>query len=111
MIERIILGYLREQLDVDVYMEQPENKSDSYVLIEKTGSRRTNHINDATIALQSYGRTMELAAELNETVKAAVDSMTSLNEISSVRLNSDYNFTDTSRKRYRYQAVYDITHY
>ena len=23
-------------------------------------------------------------------------------------LNSDYNFTDTSTKKYRYQAVYDI---
>jgi len=34
-----------------------------------------------------------------------------LNEIGKVKLNSDYNFTDTVTKQYRYQAVYDISHY
>ena len=32
-------------------------------------------------------------------------------QISRVQLNSDYNFTDTAQKRYRYQAVYDLTFY
>ena len=26
-------------------------------------------------------------------------------------LNTDYNFTDTAQRRYRYQAVFDIIHY
>ena len=26
-------------------------------------------------------------------------------------LNSDYNFTDTETKEYRYQAVFDINYY
>ena len=31
--------------------------------------------------------------------------------ISAVRFDSDYNFTDTDTKHYRYQAVFEITHY
>ena len=51
------------------------------------------------------------ASSLNEEVKKAVDSLIELNEIASVKLNTDYNFTDTTTKKYRYQAVYDIKHY
>jgi len=51
------------------------------------------------------------AAALNELVKNAVDSLIELDEIASVKLNTDYNFTDTTTKKYRYQAVYDIKHY
>ena len=48
------------------------------------------------------------AAVLNDKVKKAMDKMIELPEISSCKLNSDYNFTDTETKRYRYQAVYNI---
>lgn len=34
-----------------------------------------------------------------------------LDEIASVKLDNDYNFTDTETKEYRYQAVFDITYY
>ena len=111
MIEKTILDYLSSELSVPVYMERPENDEGEYVLIEKTSSRRENYISSATIALQSFGNTLYRAAELNEEVKTAMDGIITLNEISSSRLNSDYNFTDTTKKRYRYQAVYDITHY
>jgi hypothetical protein len=51
------------------------------------------------------------AATLNEQVKQAVFDSVSLDEITAVSLNSDYNYTDTATKRYRYQAVFVITHY
>ena len=111
MIEATILNYLNNQLDVPVYMERPEQDSGEYVVIEKTSSGRTDHINRATFAIQSFGNTLYRAAELNEKVKEAMDDMITLPEISRSSLNSDYNFTDTAKKRYRYQAVYDITHY
>ena len=111
MIEKTILDYLSSELSVPVYMERPENDEGEYVLIEKTSSGRENYISSTTIALQSFGNTLYRAAELNEEVKTAMDGIITLNEISSSRLNSDYNFTDTTKKRYRYQAVYDITHY
>lgn len=51
------------------------------------------------------------AARLNERVKAAMDSAAELDAVSASRLNSDYNFTDTTTKRYRYQAVYDLVYF
>jgi hypothetical protein len=62
-------------------------------------------------AIQSISDSLLGAATLNEAVKLAMDSAASLAEVCSANLNSDYNFTDTSTKQYRYQAIYDITHY
>ena len=111
MIEKTVLDYLNEKMEVPVYMERPEQPESEYVLVEKTSGRRSNHIGSATIALQSYAGSLLLAAELNEEVIAAMEEIVSLDEIIGVSLNSTYNFTDTSRKQYRYQAVYDIRHY
>ena len=43
----------------------------------------------------------------NVTMEEAV----SLDDISKVSLNSDYNFTDPDTKRYRYQAIFNIWYY
>ena len=40
----------------------------------------------------------------------AMDNIISLDSISKSKLNSDYNFTDTTKKQYRYQAVYDLVY-
>ena len=39
------------------------------------------------------------------------EAIIELDDISRCELNTDYNYTDTARKKYRYQAVYDIVHY
>lgn len=112
MIEKTILDYLSDSLDVPCYMEFPENAPDAFVLIEKTGDSIANHISSAVIAVQSYGASMFNAAVLNENVKELMLSLPDQeNDITNVSLNSDYNFTDTSTKRYRYQAVFDVVHY
>ena len=46
----------------------------------------------------------------NEKVKNAMNNIVVLGAIGSSDLNSDYNFTDTTKKKYRYQAVYDLTY-
>lgn len=108
MIETTILNYLNSVLDVPVHMEKPDAEPVQYVLIEKTGSSKENFINSATIALQSHADSLYSAAALNEEVKKAMDNITILDEISCSQLNTDYNFTDTTKKKYRYQAVYDL---
>ena len=70
-----------------------------------------NHICTAILAVQSCAPSLFEAAELNEQVKAAMFDAARLPGIAAVRLNSDYNFTDTAMKGYRYQAVFDVTHY
>lgn len=111
MIEVVILNFLKTKLDVPVRLEKPDPAPNKYVLFEKTGSNEVNNIVSSTFAFQSYANTMYEAAALNEEVKQAVKSLIELDEIISVKLNTDYNFTDTSTKQYRYQAVFDIKHY
>lgn len=112
MIEVTILNYLNENLEnITAYMERPTNPPKSYVLIEKTGGGEENHIHHSTIAVKSIAESLFKAALLNEEVKDLMSSAISLDDIAKVELNSDYNFTDTSTKQYRYQAVFDITHY
>ena len=111
MIEKIILDYLNKTLDVPVYMEAPADIVESYVIIEKTGSSETNHIKEATLAIQSVAPSLYKAACLNEAVKTAMDDSTALSSVARAKCNSDYNFTDTTTKSYRYQAVYDVVYY
>jgi hypothetical protein len=111
MIEIIVKEYLSKQLEIEVVTERSDAKMKKYLLIEKTGSSRENFIDTATITIQSYAESMYEAAALNERVKKAMDDIAVLSNVSKSELNSDYNFTDTTKKEYRYQAVYDITYF
>ena len=110
MIETTVLNYLTSKLSVPVYMEIPANADDRYVVISKIGSSFKNRLDTATIRFYSYAPTLEKAALLNEEVKAAIEGMIELSNISKCYLNSDSPFTDTSIKEYRYQALYVITY-
>lgn len=108
MIELVIKNYLDEAIDCPVYLEHPSNPPEEYIIFEKTGSTCSNFVESATIAFQSYSTSLFKACQLNDKVKKTVDNMISLNEISGVHLIGDYNFTDTTTKKYRYQAVYQL---
>lgn len=111
MIEEILIRYLGETLGIPVFATEPENPPESYLKIEKTGSGVRNWIRTATVAVQSYGPSMLAAAELNERVVQAMLQSSSQDEISRCELNSDYNFTDPKTRRFRYQAVFDLTYF
>lgn len=115
MIEIIVKNFLESKLSVPVLMEIPKSQASQFVIIEKTGSTHENHIDSAILTIQSYAESMQEAAELNDQVKNwmldGMEGLVTLDEVASVNLNSDYNFTDTTSKRYRYQAVFDIVHY
>lgn len=111
MIEEVVLRHLESELEEPVFMEVPEDAPDEFVLVQKTAGGSENYIKSAMIAVQSYAGSLLKAAQLNEKIKKAMDQLTDQKEVSKSKLNSDYNFTDTTTKRYRYQAVYDVTHY
>lgn len=112
MIETTILNHLMDTLEMnDVYMEVPDDPPASFVVVEKTGGGETNQIGEATFAVQSYGPSLLAAATLNDVVKSAMKTLPNNADVARCSLDSDYNFTDTETKRYRYQAVFDITHY
>lgn len=114
MIEKTVLDYLNSKISgVNAYMEVPEGMpSGRFIVIEKTGGGGNECIATATLAIQSYGASMYDAASLNESVKEAMFTIADeLSQVSSCRLNSDYNFTDPQTKKYRYQAVYNLVHF
>lgn len=111
MIETIVKSWLEEQLALPVSAAVPEHPPDQFVVIEKTGGGYANRLASATLAVQSYAATTLQAARLNQRVKAVMHRLPQLPQICAAKLNSDYNYPDTARKRPRYQAVYDLTYY
>lgn len=107
----MIKEFLDSHLSVPSFLEKQGKMPKSYVLFEKTGSGENNHISSSTYAFQSYAPSLYEAAVLNAELKEVLKEIIILNDISRIKLNSDYNYTDTTTKEYRYQAVFDITHY
>lgn len=112
-IEKRIVFCLSSNLSsVPVSAELPKNPDIPCVIVEKTAGGYETTIEEATVALQSYGTSLQEAMELNEQVKwIMLDELIKENDITKVTLNTDYNFTDTTAERYRYQAVFDIKYY
>ena len=110
MIEVIVLNYLNSVLDVPVFAERQNEELDEFVIIEKTGSNEVDCIESATIAIQSYSDSLIHAIKLNAKVKEAMKNIVELGTVSDCSLNSDYNYTDQTEKKYRYQAIFDITY-
>ena len=112
MIEKIILDYLTGILNVPVRMEVPADPPETYVIVEKVGGRNENHIDSATVAIQSCSKvSLYTAALLNDDVKKAMQDIISHQNVSRCQLNSDYNFTDKKMKTYRYQAVFNMVYF
>lgn len=113
MIEKILLDYLNITVGLSavVYAEQPKDKPSAFFVLEKAGGGMVNQIFESNITIQSYAESKYKASCMNEEVKAAMLKANELDAISAVELNSDYDYTDTSTKTYRYQAVFVITHY
>lgn len=115
MIEITILNYLVkrdiEGIKNNVFVQTPQNPPSEYVLIEKTSGGKDDHINHAMVAVKSISsKGLVEAMQINEKVKAAMEEMAETEDIYSCLLNSDYNYTDTQTKEYRYQAVFNINY-
>lgn len=111
MIEKIVQDFLADRLPVPVWMEIPPNPPERFVLLEKTGSYEEEGLHYATLAMQSYGKTLWNVLQLNQAVKNTMEHLDELDSICRVELNNDYHFSDPATKRRRYQAVFDVVYY
>lgn len=112
MIEITVFNYLKKTMpDMMVTMEIRQNMPDSFVFIEKVGSSKNELLPSSRFAIQSYAPSLVEAIMLNERVKEVMEGLVAEPEITAVRLNSDYNYTDTVTKKPRYQAIFEVTHY
>ncbi|MDD6371318.1 MAG: hypothetical protein PUG34_02275 [Eubacteriales bacterium] len=92
---------------IKAYMERPENVPDEYCIVERTGSTSRNWITTCTIAVQSIAPRLADAAALNDHMKRIL-LQAEIDGITSIKLVSDYNFTNMAAKQYRYQAVFSV---
>lgn len=111
MIELTVLNHLEQKLQVPVYLEFPSELSERFVVLRKADSGREDLLDSAMFVAESYAESLLETAKLNELVKSALDSLVELDVICSSKRAGDYPFPDTKNKRYRYQAVQNITHY
>lgn len=111
MIEIDLKNYLGECLPYPVVLEKPEDPPAEYVLLEKTGDSRENHIWTATMAIQTYAGSLYRAAVMAEEAAGAVEDAIELNAITHAEINSIYNDSDRLTKEYRYQVVAVIVYY
>lgn len=110
MIEVIVINYLSDALSVPVSGEVTD-KHPKQVTVSRGGSTEEDHIETAMLVIDSYANTMLQAAELNASVKQAMKHIVELDSISACYLVTDYVHTNTAGKRYRYQAVFNITYF
>ncbi len=111
MLEKIVLDYLNARSELPPTVTERNGQKGECIVIEKVGGSETNHIKRSSLAVQSYADSMFRAAEINELVIAAMKEIIELPKISRCHLDSNYNYTDTQTKKYRYQAVFDLYHY
>lgn len=92
---------------IEAYMERPEEAPEEYCIVERTGSTSRNWVTTCTIAVQSIAQRLADAAVLNDRVKRLL-LFAEIDGIASIKLVSDYNFTNMAAKQYRYQAVFSV---
>lgn len=94
---------------IPTFAEEPVNPLEEYYVVEQTGGEFEDFVERIVVTVQSYGRTMENAIENDRTMRNEIMSGLILdNDISDIELVSYYDYTDTTKKKYRYQAVFEV---
>lgn len=112
IIEQTVIDFLAERLTVPVVAEVPADLPDTFVTVELTSGGERNQVASAMLAIRSRCKSSKYdAAVLNESVKAAMRDLPQVTAVTGCHLNSAYDFPDSARKLYGYQAVYDVNYY
>lgn len=111
MIEIVVKDYLESKMDMPVHFEFPKNPPKQMLVINVEIEPRENFLDSAIVVVDSYGPSLLEAASLNDSVRKALDGLVSLPNVSSSKRGVSYPLVDTTNKRYRYQAVQNITYY
>lgn len=117
LIEQIVLEYLAQALgDIPVYMEIPSEHPETFVVITKSASGRSDLIDFITLEFRSYAPSKYESAVLDDEVKKALlgDGMTNygiveLDQVASCKYGGGNDAPDTTEKRYRYRSYYNFS--
>jgi hypothetical protein len=111
-VEQFFVEWLTEALPgVPVSGDVPSPIPDTFVTVERVGGGRDDKIDRADLAVQSWGASTLAAAELHERVKAVMLDAVTSGSVSKCRLDTEYNFYDTTTKHPRYQGVFEVVYF
>ena len=109
MIEAILIEYLGAELNVPVFVMFPDTMpKGQFIVLDRIGMGKTNHITSYEMAVQSYGSTALDAATLNELVIETMENAIADDRFARIHLNNSQMQTDTTRKLNRYQSTFEI---
>ena len=112
MIDVIIRNYLTTKLsNIAIVYEQPADRPNEYVLIQKIDGGEIDKIKASTFSIKVRFMDQYNAAVKNESVKDAMFDIITLDAISGVRQGGEYGRIDTSNKMYEYETIWNIYHY
>jgi hypothetical protein len=108
MIESVLISYFNS-LDIPCGIMLPDPlPRGGFIVLDRIGTGKTNHVTSYEIAIQSYGDTAFSAASLNEVVIEAMENLLEDDRFSRIHLNNSQMQTDTERKLNRYQSTFEI---
>ena len=114
-IEEFIISYLDTELSesptVPVSGSVPHPLPAEFVTVEKTGERVTDFIPTAQIHIDAWSTSRAAADALCARVKAAMDGITALPQISRCALNTSYNNPSREHMKPRYSAIFDVVYF
>lgn len=113
MIELTLLDYIKSLnlVGTNVFMEVPEDKPEEYIIIQRTGGTVTDVLLKSTVAIQCYSKKSKYRACVMSNALCSALIRMQESGVSGCVLNSTYEYPSTNTKEYRYQSVFEITHY
>lgn len=109
MIEETVIAYLNTKLvNIPVYMEKPEEKPASYVVIRTLDQGRKDFIDAVTLEFTSFAPDLLEAMKLNDSVKKAMYDIISLGNISSSKLGGNSQAIQTNTKEYAFECIFNL---
>lgn len=115
LIESHIIAHLAAKMTgCLICAEVPEDypADGALVVVSRLGGGNTNHLRTARIAIQTYGASLLDAATRCETALGYMLELPADDPcVTAVHIDTSYNWTDETTKRYRYQSVMYVTYY
>lgn len=109
IIESLIRTYLCEKLNMDrIYPETPNDISGNMIIYRVIERGLENYLNSVTVEFFSYADSKLEAAELDESLREAMLAFCELDAISASQLGGGSDDMDSTLKKYRYRAYFNI---
>lgn len=108
-VEEALIAYLPTVLGVPAFGETPEERPESFVVVDRTGGP-TELVRDIpSLAVQWWADNKADACTLSVDGRAALRAFVNEDDIMKVEIGSTYSFPDPESSQARYQTTCTIT--